>query len=414
MLDKFDLYGKMAIPKKNDPRLEVPEIYRIAARKRGVFVNATPGENFGLTILEAAACGLPVVASPTGGPKEIISNCENGLLVNVDDPSAIADALKKIIAYQNVWNNYSSNGIRATNEQYSWTAHTDKYIELIQQLHDSDRQAEFRFTQKPAYGKRLSSAQHVVIADLDGTLVEGDKSDGLPELKEWITDHQDNVLFGVASGRNKELTQKAFEDYDLPVPDIVICSAGSEIYYTSSFILDKGWQSHIDFLWDKEKIQSVLSGFSLLQLQEPEAQWPYKLSYYVEKSFDRDDLAEIYRLLDERKLRAKILLTENRYLDLLPFRASKGGAVRYLSYKWNIPVDHFITAGNSGNDIDMLGGKMKGIVVANYSPELEELKKNRSVYFAKSALAQGVMEGVLHYMLSDPIFKEIELEENNT
>ena len=35
LLDKYDLYGKMAIPKKNDPRLEVPEIYRIAARKKG-------------------------------------------------------------------------------------------------------------------------------------------------------------------------------------------------------------------------------------------------------------------------------------------------------------------------------------------------------------------------------------------
>ena len=55
LLDKYDLYGKMAIPKKNDPKLEVPEIYRIAARKKGVFINATPGENFGLTIVEAAA-----------------------------------------------------------------------------------------------------------------------------------------------------------------------------------------------------------------------------------------------------------------------------------------------------------------------------------------------------------------------
>ena len=107
LLDKYDLYGKMAIPKKNDPKLEVPEIYRVAARKKGVFVNATPGENFGLTIVESAACGLPVVASPTGGPKEILENCENGLLVDVEDPIAIAEALKKIIADQSLWEKYS-------------------------------------------------------------------------------------------------------------------------------------------------------------------------------------------------------------------------------------------------------------------------------------------------------------------
>ena len=83
-------------------RLEVPEIYRVAARKKGVFVNATPGENFGLTIVEAAACGLPVIASPTGGPKEILEHCDNGLLVDVEDPLAIADALKKIISDQAV------------------------------------------------------------------------------------------------------------------------------------------------------------------------------------------------------------------------------------------------------------------------------------------------------------------------
>jgi sucrose-phosphate synthase len=414
MLDKFDLYGKMAIPKKNDPRLEVPEIYRIAARKKGVFVNATPGENFGLTIIEAAACGLPVVASPTGGPREIINNCENGLLVNVEDPSAIADALKKIIAYQNVWDNYSANGIRATNHQYSWTAHANRYIELTQQIYDKEHEGIFPFARKTAYGRRLINSQHVVIADLDGTLVEGDKSDGLDEFKEWIGEHLDNVLFGVASGRNKELTQKAFDDYDLPVPDIIICSAGSEIYYSPKFIHDSGWQRHIDFLWEKEKIQLALSKFPLIKMQEPQAQWPHKLSYYVEESFDRDDLAEIYRLLDEQKLKSKILLTENRYLDFLPFRASKGGAVRYLSYKWNIQLDRFITAGNSGNDIDMLGGKMKGIAVSNYSPELEELKKNKSVYFAKSPLAKGVLEGVLHYVSSDPAFKDIALQENNS
>ena len=56
LMDKYDLYGKMAIPKKNDPAMDVPEIYRLSARKKGVFVNATPGENFGLTIVEAAAC----------------------------------------------------------------------------------------------------------------------------------------------------------------------------------------------------------------------------------------------------------------------------------------------------------------------------------------------------------------------
>jgi sucrose-phosphate synthase len=404
MMDKFDLYGKMAIPKKNDPNLEVPEIYRVAARKKGVFVNATPGENFGLTIVEAAACGLPVVASPTGGPKEIILNCENGLLVDVEDPAAIADALKKIIAYQNVWETYSSNGIRNTTTLYSWAAHAEKYLNVIQRLLTQQASGNRPLKAKSGYGRKLLQAKRFIIADLDGTLVEGRKSDGLSELKDWIGERRNHIAFGVASGRNKEITQRAFADFDLPKPDILICSAGSEIYYTPDFIPDHGWQSHIDFQWEKEEIQRVLSKFPLIRLQETQAQWPFKLSYYVESTFDEDDLADVHRILDENKLRAKILLTDNRYLDLLPYRASKGGAVRYLSYKWKKPLDHIITAGNGGNDIDMLVGKTRGIVVANYSPELENLRKSKFVYFANSPLAKGILEGIKHYATADSFF----------
>lgn len=398
LLDKYDLYGKMAIPKKNDPTLEVPEIYRVAARKKGVFVNATPGENFGLTIVEAAACGLPVVASPSGGPKEILEHCKNGLLVDVENPDAIAEALKKIIADQPLWEKFSSNGILATNHLYSWTAHCSKYMDIIEDLFKRKDTGVPAFANKTAYGKKLAKAKLFIISDLDGTLVDGNEEDGLHELKQWIIDHKDQVVFGVASGRNKEITEQAFANYDLPNTDIQICSAGSEIYYTKKFIVDNGWESHIAYQWKRDELQNELSKFPNIRLQEPAAQRRFKLSYYVDDNFTEDDMANLYKFLDDRKLRAKILLTENKYLDLLPFRASKGNAVRYLSYKWKVPLEHFITAGNSGNDKDMLTGKINGIVVANYSPEMEELKKNKLIYFSKERLSKGVLEGIKHHL----------------
>ena len=63
LMDKYNLYGKMAIPKRHDTQTEVPELYRIAADTKGVFVNAALTEPFGLTLIEAAACGVPVVAT---------------------------------------------------------------------------------------------------------------------------------------------------------------------------------------------------------------------------------------------------------------------------------------------------------------------------------------------------------------
>lgn len=407
LLDKYDLYGKMAIPKKNDPTLEVPEIYRVAARKKGVFVNATPGENFGLTIVEAAACGLPVVASPTGGPKEILENCENGILVDVEDPNAIAEALKKIISDQNLWEKYSANGIKSTNQSYSWSTHTQNYVDIIHQLFNQQGIDTPNYANKSAFGKKLTKAQLFIICDLDGTLVEGNQTDGLDSLTQWISDHQEKVVFGVASGRNKELTRQAFLNYTLPNPDILICSAGTEMYYTEKLIPDNGWESHIDFQWEKEELQNILIKFPGIRLQEPEAQWRYKLSYYVDDNFDEDDMANLHKFLDDHKLRAKILLTENHYLDILPFRASKGSAVRYLGYKWKIPLDQIITAGNSGNDIDMLKGKTKGIVVANHSPEMEELKKNKLIYFSKAALSTGVLEGIHYHISSHEILRSL-------
>lgn len=399
LLDKYDLYGKMAIPKKNDPGQEVPEIYRLAARKKGVFVNATPGENFGLTILEAAACGLPVVASPTGGPKEILAHCQNGILVDVEDPKAIAKGLKKIVAHSDLWEEYSANGIAAVNDFYSWKAHSEKYVRTIDELaKERERLESHGEMQKTAYGQRLLKAETLFISDLDGTLVDDQRTDGLRELSEWIGNKEEKLVFGVATGRNRELTLQAFSDYELPKPDVLICSAGSEIFYTDKMIPDKGYESHIDYHWKREKLQEVLEKFPGIRLQEPEAQWQFKLSYYVNSVFDDDQMADLHKLLDDHKLRAKILLTENKYLDFLPIRASKGNAVRYLSYKWKVPIEQIITAGNSGNDIDMLKGRMRGIVVGNYSPEMEELKKQKLIYFAERNLSEGVLEGLKHYM----------------
>ena len=394
LMDKYDLYGKMAIPKKNDPAYEVPEIYRIAARKKGVFVNATPGENFGLTIVEAASCGLPVIASPTGGPKEIITNADNGILVDVSDTKQISDALKKIVADTTLWENFSANGIKAARENYTWKAHAEKYMEVTKELLNASKEVSKKDSSN-SWGKKLVTTNIALISDLDGTLVDEKKTMGLNELKQWI--EKEKIIFGISTGRNKELTKQAFKNYNLPDPDVLICSAGTEIYYTKKFIADKGWENHINHQWKRKELEEALRNYAKIKPQEKAAQWEYKLSFYVSESFNEDDLADLHKYLDDKKLRAQIFLTDNKYLDIVPVRAGKGNAVRYISYKWQIPLENIITSGNGGNDISMLRGSSKGIVVANHSPELNILKKSKDVYFAKKNIAEGVLEGIMHY-----------------
>jgi sucrose-phosphate synthase len=75
LIDRYDLYGSVAYPKHHTSE-DVAKIYRLAAARRGVFVNPALTEPFGLTLIEAAASGLPIVATNDGGPQEIVRICK--------------------------------------------------------------------------------------------------------------------------------------------------------------------------------------------------------------------------------------------------------------------------------------------------------------------------------------------------
>ncbi len=124
-VDRYDLYGKVAIPKQHR-RDDVPYFYRIVAAVKGVFVNPALTEPFGLTLIEAAASGLPIVATRDGGPRDIIGNCNNGFLVDPLDPQEIADKLLQILQDNQCWQSLSQHGLKGVREHYSWQAHADR------------------------------------------------------------------------------------------------------------------------------------------------------------------------------------------------------------------------------------------------------------------------------------------------
>jgi len=67
-------------------------------QKSDIFVHTSLFEGFGNIILEAMACGVPVIATDCPfGPREIINNGENGILVPVSDEGALAKALKIVL-----------------------------------------------------------------------------------------------------------------------------------------------------------------------------------------------------------------------------------------------------------------------------------------------------------------------------
>nr|XP_010929745.1 LOW QUALITY PROTEIN: probable sucrose-phosphate synthase 2 [Elaeis guineensis] len=129
LIDKYDLYGLVAYP-KHHKQSDVPEIYRLAAKTKGVFINPALVEPFGLTLIEAAAHGLPMVATKNGGPVDIHQALNNGLLVDPHDQKAIADALLKLLADKNLWHECRKNGWRNIH-LFSWPEHCRTYLTRV-------------------------------------------------------------------------------------------------------------------------------------------------------------------------------------------------------------------------------------------------------------------------------------------
>ncbi len=396
LMDQFDLYGKLAIPKKHDFSSEVPELYRLCAESRGVFINPALVEPFGITLIEASACGLPIVSTNDGGPVDIVANCKNGILINSSDPEEISKALKTIIVNSDTWKLFSENGVNGVGKHYSWDAHCEKTVtEVLSLLPTQTLQAEENnvLEKKPSYGQRLTKIKKILITDIDNTLAGNRKS--LKILLALLEENSKKLAWGVATGRSLELTLDIMAEQRIPIPDVLICSVGTEIYYGPNLRIDRGWQQHLSKNWKPEQIREALGQLDFVKLQGPEGQRAYKISYYLED--DQELLARVYQRLDEAKIHCQIIFSHGQFLDILPYRASKGMAIKYLQYKWEISPQDLMVAGDSGNDEDMLRGRSCGLVVGNHSSELENLKGKPRIYFSPKKYASGIIDGLKHY-----------------
>jgi len=394
-IDRYDLWGKVAIPKHHAAE-DVPELYRMAARRRGVFVNPALTEPFGLTLIEAAASGLPFVATEDGGPRDIIGNCRNGLLINPLDQTAIAEALNQALSDGKQWRRWAKSGLAGVRRHYSWDAHVAKYMKAVRQLLRRDRKRLRRqlvSTLQPEKST-MPLVKKILVSDIDNTLL-GDK-ESLKELVSWLRGHSGMVAFGVATGRRLETAVSILKKWRVPLPNVLITSVGSEINYGPKLQPDLGWAGHIRHLWRRDALAEVLASVPGLALQPQENQREFKLSYNVTPK-RMPPLKKLYDLLHEHHLHARLIYSHQKYLDVLPVRASKGHAIRYLAYKWGIPLRSFLVAGDSGNDEEMLIGDTLGVVVGNHSPELEPLRGLEQIYFAAGECASGIMEGLGHY-----------------
>ncbi len=390
--DDYDLYGKAAIPKHHASE-EIPALYRMAASSGGVFANPALTEPFGLTLLEAAACGLPIVATENGGPVDIVNTCRNGLLIDPLDHESLSRALEKILSDKSYWLQCSKNGLQNIQKHYSWQAHAERYLEIVKPLIGKRKIPTFT----PETERSPVDRNSAIFSDIDQNLIGDQQS--LQQLIEVINTHRSTTSFGIATGRRLDSALKAFKEHDIPVPDILITSLGTEIYFSSHLTPSKSWQNHIDHLWNRRELERLLDDLPGLVLQSEDNQSKFKLSYHYDpKAPDALSVEDIISLLRKEEQAVNVIFSYGQYLDIIPIRASKGLALRYVANLWTIPLENILAAGGSGADEDIMRGNTKAVVVANrHDEELSNLTDIDDIYFAKKPFAAGILDAIDHY-----------------
>jgi len=288
------------------------------------------------------------------------------------------------------WDAWSKQGIEGVHRNYTWPGHAVQYLERVETAVEEPRSRSSAFSVR----RRLFSADRILVSDIDNTLI-GDEQ-GLDVLVDRLRDAGGKVAFAIATGRSLELTLQALNEWNIPTPTILITSVGSNIHYGPNLVDDEGWQERIRYRWQPDAIREVLADVPGLALQPPEGQGEFKVSYNLDPKAV-PETPELQRRLRRAKLSAKVIRSHDAYLDVLPIRASKGMALRYLSVKWHIPPERVLAAGDSGNDEEMLVGNSLGVVVGNHDSELDHLRDMPRVYFAEAGYAGGILEGMDHY-----------------
>lgn len=236
--------------------------------------------------------------------------------------------------------------------------------------------------------------RRLLVTDIDGTFLGDD--DASRHLWRAAADADITMVF--ATGRRIEGVRAVIEDLGLdPLPPAAICQVGTELWMAqnSSFSIDSAWSERLSDGWDPDMVDEIVDAVPELQRQGDIWQTPYKRSWFVpDGSADWSEL--VGRQLDQAGVAARVIVSGDRWLDVLPARAGKGTAAAFLAGRWGVPPSAVVTAGDTGNDLDMMRPELgfRSIVVGNAHADLSDLRGSH-VHRSVAPHANGVLEGLV-------------------
>lgn len=238
--------------------------------------------------------------------------------------------------------------------------------------------------------------RRLLATDLDGTFIGDDTA--MRSLWEDL-DHAD-VVVAFSTGRHLPSIEQFYRETGTPRrADACICMVGTEIWHRTSdgYESDTGWAEVISDAWDKQGVEAILSAIPEAVMQPEEWQSRFKSSYFLEENAALR-IAQLHEDLDGAGLSAKVVYSAGRFLDLLPHRSGKGGAVAYLAEQLGVTPDDVVTAGDTGNDLDMMRPELgfRSVAVGNAAEELRTFEAP-GLYHATAPFAAGIREGLSHH-----------------
>ena len=137
-----------------------------------VFVSTPWYEPFGITPLEAMACGTPVIGSNVGGIKYTVADGKTGFLVPPKDPDALAARLAELIQSPVMLARFSKHSLRRVQKHFTWqrVAHllSDIYEDVIREVLPQVTPAET--AQPVGYSNGLSDQEELIEQGFNGLL----------------------------------------------------------------------------------------------------------------------------------------------------------------------------------------------------------------------------------------------------
>jgi sucrose-6F-phosphate phosphohydrolase len=235
-------------------------------------------------------------------------------------------------------------------------------------------------------------ASRIIVSDIDGTLLDRDRpTAGLETLRLLLAVHRSSTRLVYATGRSFTSTWSLVESGVLPVPDAVVSFVGTELWLPPWERMDPRFASHIASGWNREEVFDVAGLIRDAALQPVRFQTPCKVSFFVTRPSTAGELRRELRTLG---VHARVIHSGGRFLDVIPERAGKRGATRYLLERWALDDPLVLACGDSLNDHDVISWEASlGVIVGNAEQGLRRLARDPGVYLATLPHAAGVLEG---------------------